>query len=420
MGTDRISTSNHHSLTSKQLLTTKAPIMGVVSHVILDDSDSFMDEVDQETVSDKKNTTQIGWCYVQFEDTQLLDKDNQNPHPPYDVLNLDLPLQGEQVEMIPIGNIFYYKRITKGNLNVGNAISTFQLEKFNSGKSTSNNSASSYNKTSQTGITNSNINNSDDIKIGKYFEPTQTNRLKLYEGDKLIQSRFGQSIRFSGYNNSDNKFAPSIIIRNRQYDIAENDLKLEDMFEEDINRDGSIIALVSGEHKLTYQPGIIDDGGSSNFETKPKNFDKYPKELVGKDQILINSERLIFSSKSAEMIFYSKGNYGFISDGQFSIDNGKAGAKLDFNGDVRLTTNDFNTYILGNNGKVFLNTETETEHLVRGDTLVKLLEQVIDLLVAQVFPTPSGPSAVGPTNQGDLNKIKSQLKTILSTKNFTE
>jgi len=86
--------------------------------------------------------------------------------------------------------------------------------------------------------------------------------------------------------------------------------------EEDINRDGSTIALTSGKYKLTFQPGIVDDGGSTNFETKPKHFEKYPSELTGLDQILINTERLILSAKAGEMIFYSKGNYGFISDGK--------------------------------------------------------------------------------------------------------
>ena len=44
-------------------------------------------------------------------------------------------------------------------------------------------------------------------------------KLKLYEGDTILESRFGdQSIRFSGYNNDDNTFSPTIIIRNRESD----------------------------------------------------------------------------------------------------------------------------------------------------------------------------------------------------------
>ena len=47
----------------------------------------------------------------------------------------------------------------------------------------------------------------EDEKENEYFEPTQINPLNFYEGDKVIQSRFGQSIRFSGYNNIENVLA---------------------------------------------------------------------------------------------------------------------------------------------------------------------------------------------------------------------
>ena len=43
-------------------------------------------------------------------------------------------------------------------------------------------------------------------------------------------------------------------------------------------------------------PGTVDDKGTSDFETMPDTFKDYPSELSG-DQILINSGRLIFSSK---------------------------------------------------------------------------------------------------------------------------
>ena len=71
---------------------------------------------------------------------------------------------------------------------------------------------------------------------------------------------------------------------------------------------------------MIFQPGTVSDKGSSDFETKPNAFKAYPTKLIG-DQILINSGRIILSARNAEMIFYSKKNYGFISDGAMSIDN---------------------------------------------------------------------------------------------------
>ena len=59
---------------------------------------------------------------------------------------------------------------------------------------------------------------------------------------KLYKQDLEQSIRFSGYNNEENSFAPSIIIRNRQGSKSVNDLKIGDFLEENFIDDGSTIA----------------------------------------------------------------------------------------------------------------------------------------------------------------------------------
>jgi len=251
----------------------------------------------------------------------------------------------------------------------------------------------------------------------------------LYEGDRIIQSRFGQSIRFSGYNNTDNEFSPTILIRNRENDESRNDLERNDITEENVNKDGSIIAMVSDKYKIPFQPGLIDDGGSTNFETNPL-YAELPEEYLGNDQILINSERLIFSAKSQETLFFSKGNYSIISDGDLSMDFGFGGAKLDFGDEVLLTTdkNSANVSINTGDGQIRLNTDSsgnspgtgQKEPLARGETLVDLLSQLIDAITQQIFATPAGPTAQGPLNVAQFKKIQGQLDKIKSTLNFTE
>ena len=44
----------------------------------------------------------------------------------------------------------------------------------------------------------------------------------------MVQSRFGQSIRFSGYNNEEKNY-PSIIIRNRENNVSQNELGLTEL-----------------------------------------------------------------------------------------------------------------------------------------------------------------------------------------------
>jgi len=57
--------------------------------------------------------------------------------------------------------------------------------------------------------------------------------------------------------------------------------------------------------------------------------------------------------------------------------------------------------------------------LVKGDSWVTLMEELIDAIVAQQFLTPSGPSATGPVNTPSFNTIKSKLKSVLSELNKT-
>jgi hypothetical protein len=239
--------------------------------------------------------------------------------------------------------------------------------------------------------------------------------LKLYEGDTLIESRFGQSLRFSGYNNVTNTFSPTIILRNGESSRNRKDQALL-VVEEDINRDGSTIVLGSNQYQLPFQPGTVSDNGTSDFETKPDSFTEFPSKLIG-DQILINSGRLIFSAKNAEMIFYSKKNYGFISDGGMSIDN-KLGINVSVNDNINIVTNDRDVVMYTGNGSIFLGS-TGLEPLVKGQQLVDILSQLIDAIVAQTFLTPSGPTAEGPVNIADFGAIKSRLNDILSKLNQT-
>lgn len=387
----------------------------VVTGVILDETHprlrDVVEDIHKEVFSGDKNLFNIG-CVVARRLSDKVTAEEKLPiYYPQNSTNLDLPIIGETIEII--GR--YYRRIPVKFLNQGSASKNSGKKQFDGYDESSSNKASSYSSVSQSGTANSTQVNSGGGVYGDYFEINNVNRLKLYEGDNLLQSRFGQSIRFSGYNNSDNVLSPTIIIRNRQDSKSLSDLKIGDITEENIVGDGSTIAITSGEYLSDFVPGTSD----TPLETTPEVFDDYPNELKG-DQVLINSGRIILSSKESEMIFFSKGNYGFVSDGKFSIDNGNDGASMNFNGDVRITTNDNNTFILGGAGEIYLNTEETTEPIARGQTLIDLLEELIDAINKQVFSTPSGPTLEGPNNKGDFNKIKSKLDTILSTLNYTE
>ena len=338
---------------------------------------------------------------------------------PFDKNFKNLPIINEQVEIYEIdkGNYCYRRMGMDENPTetaYSDAISTYfapDKEK----KQTS----SDYQNVLETGITKTGNSETDSKYKGNYGKYYQSqpgiHKLKLYEGDSLIESRFGQSIRFSGFNNSSNAFAPTIIIRNNEN--TDNRKKNRTVsIEEDVNKDGSVIVLSSGQHQLGFQPGTISDKGASDFKTKPETFDGYPSKLIG-DQILINSGRIILSAKNAEMIFYSKKNYGFISDGAMSIDN-KMGIDVTVGDDINIMTNDRDVQFYTGKGSIYLGNEN-LEPLVLGQQLVDLLSELIDAIVNQSYLTPSGPSAIAPVNAAEFGTIKSKLNNILSKVNQT-
>ena len=399
---------------------TNEPTSGIVTHVILDIDDDLIPEINDSETNPRPADAFVGHAAIKKHGDTSSNVNEVVTYAPYDLSN-GLPLVGETVSLIKVGSNLYYMRIPNRDLNLGNA----QLDKdLKLAPSTEDagSSAENYSEISQTKTpTASSTGDDRKTKLGNYFEPTDINPLKLYEGDQVIQSRFGQSIRFSAYNNDGNIFSPTIILRNGQNAQSLSKLEKNELTEEDVNRDGSIIALTSNNYKLNFQPGIVDDGGNTDFKTNsPINANI--SEPDGLEQVLINSERITLSSKTDKMLFFSKGEYGCISDGRFTIDNGEAGADLDFGGDVNITTdkNAGNVFINTGDGNILLNTTETSEPLVRGQQLVDILSELIDKIKEQVFNTPAGPTAVGPVNVGDFDAIQSKLDTIKSTLNFTE
>lgn len=319
-----------------------------------------------------------------------------------------LPTKNELVAIIKnaSGGVFY-ERIGKSPTPNINATEDNIKTSVSPNNKTSNDTSSTYSNVNKTGITRSNKSDTDDmVGYGSYFTSTEgVHPLRLYEGDTVIESRFGQSIRFSGYNNPENEYNPTVTIRNiENADSTSNDLGKSTV--EDINKDGNIIFLGSGEHLLPYTLPVLN--------THP-SFINYPSELTG-NQIVINSDRVLLSAKAAEMIFVSKKDMGFITDGQLSID-ATDGINVTVEGNTILNTNGRDVNINTQNGKINLG-DTQLESLVKGETLVNLMTELITAIEAMTHLTPSGPSTP-PVNAAAFTTVKSKLKTMLSNLNKT-
>ncbi|NBU82017.1 MAG: hypothetical protein EBS55_10260 [Flavobacteriaceae bacterium] len=338
---------------------------------------------------------------------------------------VDLPIRNEMVEIVQVESTYCYRRYSKdvaGNKNLSSSANTINARFLNVNTDredlSSSNKAEHYERVSTTQTPRSSDDGlaPDESGYGKVFSPANIHRLSLFEGDTLIESRFGQSIRLSAYNNPGSTFSPTLTIRNRESSATQILSAKSGSITEDVNRDGSTIIMSSGQYIVPFIPGTIDEKGSTDFSQKPLSFKPYPSELKG-DQVLINSGRIILSARNAEMIFYSKGNYGFISDSGLSIDN-KLGIDVNVGADINVVTNDRNVNIVSGNGSIFLGSK-DLEPMVKGQKLVEILAELIDQIGTMVFLTPSGPTAEGPKNRPEFGKIKSKLNDILSKINQT-
>jgi hypothetical protein len=404
----RSTTSNNLGIQDSRISQKK---IGIVYSVILDENHPYAKTTEYGSLV-------TGCILYRTKDNVITSTDKLPMAWPLDKNYKSLPVQNEEVEIYEISEkeFGYRRKVNDPNPSSSGNNGDLIRRRYSPVKDEKQN-VKNYQETSATGITSTNFDLSRLFDgFGKYYQPQNAlHKLKLYEGDTLIESRFGQSIRFSGYNNVNNIFSPTLILRNGE---SARSRKLGQFFttEEDINRDGSVIVLSSDQYQLPFQPGTVSDSGTSDFETKPESFANFPTKLIG-DQILINSGRLIFSAKTAEMIFYSKKNYGFISDGAMSIDN-KLGIDISVGANVNIVTNDRDIVMFTGNGSIFLGSG-DLEPIVKGQQLVNILSELIDAIAAQTFLTPSGPTADGPVNIADFGAIKSRLNDILSKLNQT-
>jgi hypothetical protein len=238
---------------------------------------------------------------------------------------------------------------------------------------------------------------------GEYFSfNDKIRRLRRFEGDLIVESRFGQSIRFGAYDENDQdrkgfdkyedykktsetsvvdgseidtgKGNPFILIRNRQKaDPVENN-HFYSTVQENINEDGSSIQLTSGLTKSKLKFFTNQDGShfkksifsatvseeQAGFSPKGATSWSIP-ELTG-DQTSIFSDRILIGSRSNEILMFSKSRLGLKSDSEVTVDSHQQ---------IVLTTNE-KTVI--NSPFIYLGEYDQTrEPAVLGETLIEWL-----------------------------------------------
>lgn len=217
--------------------------------------------------------------------------------------------------------------------------------------------------------------------LGSYFKFNPKIRtLRRFEGDTILESRFGSSIRFGAYDSnrgndsgegeySDKGGNPMILIRNRQAPIkSQSGYTAKGYTIEDINKDGSSIHFTSGKTISSFKPETTT--GMVNV-TKG-----IPIPKLSGDQIVINSDRLVFSSKANEMLFFSKKMIGITTDQVLSLNS---------YGNTTITSN--KGIMTLNAPKIYLNFNTEganDQPVLLGRTTILWLYAMCDWMLLSV------------------------------------
>jgi len=319
--------------------------------------------------------------------------------------------------------------------------------------------------------------------LGRYFLTNPNIRsLKRYEGDSVIESRFGQSIRFGAYDDNrendkayslnpadefdkgytdynignrktnnffNNKYEvgggnPMILFRNRQRPLKKTSpIKLHDALPEissidinnltdpernaggymleDINNDGTSIHITSGctisKFVTTcYKKLFSDDVREEVSEFCPDGATKFKYPILNKDQLVLNTDRIILSSRLSETFHFSKKRYAIVTDSEYT---------LDAHEQVVITTN---TKTVINSPAIYLGQYNETnEPVLLGQTTVDWLFDLCEWLKTHVhWYFHSHPDAGGatlpftqiPVQLFALQELEDRLSTLMSRRVF--
>ena len=248
---------------------------------------------------------------------------------------------------------------------------------------------------------------STEIFLGKTFiERSNIHPLLPFEGDNIIEGRWGNSIRIgSTVPNTPNNWSltgssgdPIVIIRNGQ-GIQTEEGWIPTV--EDINNDESSIYFTSTQK-------IPLNASSTNYFSYKNNSPQSPNQYAGK-QVIINSGRIVFNTTQDHILLSSNKTVNL---------NAIEGVNID------------TPTVVFQSRNVFIGSKNATEPLLLGNQTVELLNQLISNLAsfANVCATAiikTDPSALAGVNLAatqlsiSLNALQANLNNLKSKYNYT-
>jgi hypothetical protein len=234
---------------------------------------------------------------------------------------------------------------------------------------------------------NANSSQDGDSELGNFPENDEIRPLQPYEGDVLLEGRFGQSIRMGStveegldqyatephWTSGDGGHGdPITVIRNGQKIEFSQKPDANKFINENINHDASSIYL-SSEQTIPLAKASNDTIGAEQLEMEVE-------EYTGQ-QIILASNRVIINSRELETMIFSGGGIGLSSPSGISLDSA-------------------DTIVLAA-GEVHIGEDASSngEPLVMGDTLNDKLDEIMDLIadICDSITKITVPTGVGPS-----------------------
>jgi hypothetical protein len=346
---------------------------------------------------------------------------------PFDKNNISYPIEGETVIILKIYDIdqsmqLYYLPFSRTAYpNYRQNYETFISSQPKEKETSTTNKSQNYGEASAVGANSSKAESAKPSNTLKFDVNEKIKLLKPYIGDTIITGRVGNSIRLSqGFSTKES--APSILIRNFQSEDETNS-KIGKLAVEDINKDGSSLYMTSQDILVPFEETV---------KKEKKAYKEYPKskELIG-NQIYINSDRLIMSSKANEVIIFGKKNIGTITDGNFTIDSAQQ-FLVDAETGIEFTTKGDNQFVFTSDGKIYLgrkqdnksvikqsgNPDADIQQMVLGNKLIDLLNKLCQAMVNSIYTNSGGPGKLDPGTITNIVTVQKELRSILSNRNF--
>ena len=174
------------------------------------------------------------------------------------------------------------------------------------------------------------VNEQNSLLYDSFNEDQDFRGLQTFEGDYILEGRFGNSIRFGSTNKSNNKDLspwstspkeinsnPIVLITNQHnFKLPESDLYVEN-----INKDGSSVYLTSNQ-SIPLSIGNVKLSNITN-PVDPKTYSN--------PQAIINADRTIISSKKDEVLIFGYKGIELYSQGTIYFQSNKTGITIQDN-----------------------------------------------------------------------------------------